>query len=640
MILVCAFLFAGCVDHSGKQIPPGSTVVSEPIVLTILHMNDHHSHLDARTITLQLATAKGKREAIRTELGGFPRITAAFKEMEAQAEHVITIHSGDAITGDLYYTLTEGRADAEMMNTVCFDVMAVGNHEFDHGDAGLKKFAEYLHDDPCRTALLSANVRFGPESPLAEASELIQPSVILERGGHEIGIIGLTVAGKTQNASRPDPGTHFIDEATAAQNEIDRLRAAGVDIIILATHIGYEADRALVEQLSGVDVVVGGDTHTLLGPEILQEYGMSPAGPYPTHGTDRDGNPVCIVQAWQYTAVAGELRVHFDEYGGVTSCTGTPWVLIGDEFSRPQATDVSLTPAESAAIQADIATGDVLRITVPDAAASDILAPYAKQKRELGDMVIGSAANNLCLRRVPGAKRDISRSSLGDLCNRNERVNAHGGDVQQLVAEAFLWQGREFFQAEISILNGGAVRADIPAGRITVQDVYTVLPFANTLVQLNITGDEIKAVLEDAIDAVINIGNVASGSYPYAGGLRWHLDLNQPKGARFTNLEIKDEDGLYRPIDLNRIYKVITISYLADGKDYYTTFKGIGSDRRVNVDLDHADALLQYVRSQETNGSRVTRLPIKAYSTQVFIDTSPSSSEGFDQYVLAPTDRF
>jgi 5'-nucleotidase / UDP-sugar diphosphatase len=383
-ILIGVVLVAGCSNHSGRQVTPISMAVSEPMALTILHMNDHHSHLDAQSISLQLATTKDKREAITTELGGFPRITTAFQELEAQSEYVIKIHSGDAITGDLYYPLTGGRADAEMMNTVCFDVMTLGNHEFDHGDAGLKKFADYLYDDPCRTALLSANVRFGPESPFAEESPLVRPSVILERGGQEIGIIGLTVVGKTQHASRPDPGTHFIDEATAAQSEIDRLRALGVNKIILATHIGYEADMALVEQLSGVDVVVGGDTHTLLGPEKLQQYGMSPAGPYPTHSTDRDGNPVCIVQAWQCSVVAGELQVHFDEHGVVTSCTGTPWVLIGEEFSRPLQTAASLTPAESAAIKADIAAGGVLRISVPDAAARDILAPYARQKQELG----------------------------------------------------------------------------------------------------------------------------------------------------------------------------------------------------------------------------------------------------------------
>jgi len=621
IILAAVALVSGCSDISRKQFVQDGAVVSEPMHLTVLHINDHHSHLDAQTVTLQLTTGAGKREAITTELGGFPRVTAAFKELETQSEHVIKIHSGDAITGDLYYNLTEGRADADLMNTVCFDAMTLGNHEFDHGDAGLKKFADFLHADPCATPLLSANVQFSPESPLAGALGTVQPSVILERGGQEIGIIGLTVAGKTRNASRPDKGTLFTDEATAAQQEIDRLQALGVNKIILATHIGYEADLALVGNLSGVDVVIGGDSHTLLGAEELQEYGFSSVGPYPTHSTDKDGNPVCIVQAWQCSAVAGELRVHFDENGVVTSCTGTPWILVGENFSRPGEEADELRAAELAAIKADIAASTMLRITVPDAAASAQLAPYARQKLDFGATTVGVADTNLCLRRVPGSKRDISRSTLGDLCNASPAVNLHGGDVQQLVAEAFLQQGRAYFQADLSILNGGSIRADIPAGEITVKDIYTILPFDNTLVQLKATGSEIKAALEDAAEAVVSIGSAASGSYPYSGGLRWHLDLNQPQGARFTNLEIRGEDGHYQPFDLDGTYTVITVSFLADGKDFYTAFKDITGNRRINADLDHADAFLQYFRTLERSGLLLTRLPIEAYSTQVFIDT-------------------
>lgn len=384
LIFGTAALVCGCDDISRKQSVQDGSVLSEAMLLTVLHINDHHSHLDAQTVTLQLITHAGKREAITTELGGFPRVTAAFKELETQSEHVIKIHSGDAISGDLYYNLTEGRADADLMNTVCFDVITLGNHEFDHGDAGLKKFADFLHADPCATPLLSANVRFGPESPLAGTLGTVQPSVIVERGGQEIGIIGLTVAEKTQNASRPDKGTLFTDETVAAQQEIDRLQALGVNKIILATHIGYKADMALVGNLSGVDVVVGGDSHTLLGPDKLQEYGFPSLGPYPTHSTDKDGNRVCIVQAWQCSAVVGELRVQFDENGVVTSCTGTPWILVGENFSRPGEVAGKLKAAELAAIKADIAASAMLRITVPDAAASARLAPYAKQKLDFG----------------------------------------------------------------------------------------------------------------------------------------------------------------------------------------------------------------------------------------------------------------
>ena len=81
--------------------------------------------------------------------------------------NVLKLHAGDAITGDLYYTQSEGQADAELMNTACFDAFAIGNHEFDGGDAGLVKFIDYLHAGACKTPVLSANI--GPAAGSAPA---------------------------------------------------------------------------------------------------------------------------------------------------------------------------------------------------------------------------------------------------------------------------------------------------------------------------------------------------------------------------------------------------------------------------------------------------------------------------------------
>jgi 5'-nucleotidase len=588
--------------------------------LTLVHINDHHSHLDAETVLLQLATGADKREPISVQRGGFPRVAGAIKALRQQSTNVLALHSGDASTGDLYYTLTEGKADAELMNTVCFDSFILGNHEFDNTDAGIKKLMGFLHTDACRTPVLSANVRFGPSSPLygAKAPEAVLPSVVVERGGQKIGIIGLTVAGKTKNSSRPNPDTTFVDEAEAAQAEIDRLQAQGINKIILSTHIGYQADQALVKKLRGVDVVVGGDSHSLLGPDSLRWYGLTPEGPYPTRSTDRDGKPVCITQAWQYGYVVGEVRVGFTAEGEVSNCEGTPWVLIGDQFSRPDTTP--LTPEEIAAVRSDIASSGVLRITAPDPQAAALLAPYAQQKEALGATVVATASDNLCLRRVPGSKRDTSRSTLGDVCNANERVNAQGGDIQQIVAEAFLQQGKNYFGADLSIQNGGGVRVDLPKGKVTVKDVYTVLPFKNTLVQLNATGAEVKAALEDAVEGVVGPAN-NTGCYPYTGGLRWQLDLNQPQGKRLSHLEIRGKDGRYRPFDLKATYKVATISFLADGNDAFTTLKTITGERRIDVGLDYAEAFLQYIKKLPGDDKVLAPLSRSEYSTQRFVDT-------------------
>jgi 5'-nucleotidase len=594
-----------------------------PLQLKILHINDHHSRLDAETVNLQVATASGQKESVTFELGGFPRVTAAIQGIAGSNPNVLKLHAGDAITGDLYYTITNGKADADLMNSVCFDAFALGNHEFDSGDAGLKTFLDFLKapgSAACNTAVLSANAR--PQlgvSPLTRnsATDYFRPAVVVERSGARIGIVGITVAAKTRFSSRPDPGTLFDDEVTAAQREIDSLRSQGVKRIVLLTHQGYEQDVAMASRLDGADVIVGGDSHTLVGPTTLSGYGLTPAGRYPTMAKDSAGRSVCVVQAWQYSWVVGELDVEFDRNGDVTACGGAPRLLIGAALRRSASGAAALSDADRAAIQADGAREPALRVTTPSAGAVTTLAAYKAQKDAFGATKVGAAAENLCLRRVPGTKRDVTRSALGDACNRNAFTNAHGGDAQQLVAYAYLDQGRRFGGADIALQNAGGVRIDIRQGDITVGTVYTLLPFRNVLARLTMTGAEIKATLEDAIAFVLAApGN--TGAYPYGANIRWKVDLNQPAGSRFSGIEVKGADGAWAPIGPATSYKVMVNDFLVAGGDGWNTLKTItGSRREDTLFLDYADSFVNYVKATGT----VARLPAADYSTQVFVDT-------------------
>jgi 5'-nucleotidase len=607
---LAAILIAGCGSDDDDGVP---------LDVTILHVNDHHSRLDAETINLRVLTSSGARESVTFEFGGAARVTQAIEELSAGRPNVIRLHAGDAITGDLYYTITNGQADAALMNTVCYDAFAIGNHEFDSGDAGLKAFLDFLRTPSCSTPALSANVR--PQvgvSPLAPrtATDYLLPYTVVTRGGQRIAIIGITVAGKTRDSSRPDASTQFLNEVSSAQAAINDLRALGIDKIILLTHQGYGADQAMARQLSGVDVIVGGDSHTLLGPDSLASYGLTPGGAYPTRTTDADGRPVCVVQAWQYNHAVGELRVRFSGRGEVESCDGQPRVLIGNALRRSTGGAAALNDADRAAIAGDLGNQPALRVTTQSARATAALAPFAAQRTAFASTLVGTATENLCLRRVPGGKRDITRSALGDVCNRNPFTDAHGGDSQQLVAQGFLEQGRTFGRADIAIQNAGGVRIDIAQGNINVGTVYTLLPFRNTLVRLTMTGAEIKQTLEDAITFVLAAGG-NTGAYPYAAGLRWTVDLNRPAGQRFSNLELKDAAGAWAPLNPAATYLVITNDFIADGQDGYTTFRSITGSRRENTFLDYADSFLRYVQAR----GNVGRLPQADYSTQVFVDT-------------------
>lgn len=612
----CLFGLTACGGSSDDSAVVAAPT-AKPLDLTVLHINDHHSRLDAETASFNLMTAAGTRRAVNVERGGFARVAALFDSLSAGKDNVIKLHAGDATTGDLYYTLDQGKSDAAMMNVVCFDAFVPGNHEFDMGDSVLKSFLDYLRlSSSCKTDVLSANIK--PQvgvSALAKATttDYLKPSTVITRQGQKIGIVGVTASLKTKTSSRPDATTEFLDEVSSAQGEIDKLKAAGVNKIILMTHQGYDTDKEMAARLSGVDVIVGGDSHTLLGDAaVLANYGVTPSGAYPTVATNKDGKQVCVVQAWQYSHAVGELQVSFDEKGDVTKCGGTAYLTIGENFTAASGT--ALTAADLSAIRADIASQKSLKIVTPSATAAVVLKPYADAKTAFGSSKVAVAAEELCLRRVPGTKLDSSRSSLGDVCNKSSRVIAYGGDIQQLVAQAFLEQGKTFGKADFSLLNGGGVRTDIRPGNVTVATIYTLLPFKNTLVRLTLTGQEVVNALEDAIDNVVT--NKSTGAYPYSAGLRWKTDLTKAKGQRVSGVEILQSSGGYAAINLSASYTAIVIDYIADGGDLYTALKGVTGSRRDNTYLDYADAFMNYAKKNPS----LARLPTSQYSTQGFVD--------------------
>ncbi|HUH88446.1 MAG TPA: 5'-nucleotidase C-terminal domain-containing protein [Pusillimonas sp.] len=618
-------LLAGCAGTTSQEPEhPSATNESSGYTLTVLHINDHHSHLDESSLPLMMATGPTKREPILVPAGGFARVASAMHELASRAPaRTIKIHAGDAITGDLYYPLTDGQADADLMNMVCFDTFTLGNHEFDHGDAALKRFIDRLHDGECKTQVLSANVRFGPESALnpTQAPDYVQPWVVLERDSRRIGLIGLTVAAKTQNASRPDPGTTFLEEAASAQAAIDELERLGVDIIVLQSHYGYKADLTLAKQLRGVDAIIGGDSHTLLGPDSMKNHGLAPKGPYPTHTTDRNGKPVCVAQAGHYGYVVGELILQFDITGHLLSCQGTPHALIGTDFKPARRDRAPLSNADVSAIMGEIARSGFLRVTDPDARAVAALAPHQARKLAFGSSVVTHAPHTLCTRRVPGTNAIQGGPGRGENCAADARLSRHGGDTQQLVAQAYLHQARTYFEADLALINAGGVRTDIPAGPVTVKDIYNLLPFNNQLVQLKVSGTMLEAALESAVDAAF-APKPSSGAFPYAAGMRWRVDARQPKGSRLSHIEVQQPDGTYEPLDRTKIYNVATIDFIADGKDHYLPFMKLKEHERVDAGLDATQLFLDYAIDLAKQKRGLTRPATDEYSTQAFVSAT------------------
>jgi 5'-nucleotidase / UDP-sugar diphosphatase len=245
--------------------------------LRIIHVNDHHSHIEpeevAITIDASFPASLQSNKTIPVDVGGWPLITAAIDEAKQEGEemgmNVLKLHAGDAITGTIFFTLFQGLADASFMNSVCFDAFELGNHEFDDGDAGLVRFLDFLdganntNPERCpKIPVLAANVVPGPNSPLVGR---LLPFKIFTYKGTKVGVIGINIRLKTLQSSFPDPGTNLLDEATVATAQIAELKKKGVDIIILLTHVGLNNDLSNLAKLPGVDVVVGGDSHTFMG---------------------------------------------------------------------------------------------------------------------------------------------------------------------------------------------------------------------------------------------------------------------------------------------------------------------------------------------------------------------------------------
>lgn len=591
-------------------VPPPAPAPVGGLTLTLLHINDHHSHLEPDDgVSLTLAGAP-----TQVEMGGFPRVVAKFRELATQAvkkNPVLKIHAGDAITGSLYYSTFKGEADAALMNQVCFDLFIPGNHEFDNGDGQLRTFLDHLAAGGCGTRVLAANVVPQVGTPLAPDSpwDYLQPFVIKRFGDERVGIIGIDVAGKTRGSSSPLPTTQFLDEARTAQHHIDQLEAAGIHRIILITHHGHAADQALAARLRGVDVIIGGDSHSLLGD--FAALGLNPEGPYPTQVQDREGQPVCIAQAWQYALAVGELRVRFDAEGRVSDCAGTAHLLVGDRFKRtpPGAKDpVELTGAARQAVLASLAEHPGLAPVSPDPGALKVLSKFSGRLDQLKRQVVGRVTETLCLERIPG-------QGLSSLCPRATTV-PHGGDLPQLVARAYLARG---FAAQIALQNSGGVRTDLPPGDLRIADVYAVLPFANGMVLVDMSGAEIRDTLEDALDYALIPGG-SSGAYPYAAGLRWSVDLSRPKGERFSNLEVKPKGAPdWTPLDPARRFKVVVNDFIARGQDGWTTLGRVTQDkRRVEaLHLDYAQGFIDYVQ-QDLQGV-LSKPPVSEYSTQRFL---------------------
>jgi 5'-nucleotidase/UDP-sugar diphosphatase len=292
--------------------------------LNILHINDFHSRIES--INKFDSTCSAEEEGKKECFGGAARLKTAIDQRRAalNGKNTLLLNAGDNFQGSLFYTTYKGAVEAEMLNDMKFDVMTVGNHEFDDSEDGLATFL-----DKVQFPVISANVLAGDGSKLGDR---IKPSLVLEVGGQKIGIVG-AVTNDTEELSSPGPKVMIADDVQSITAAVEDLKKQGINKIIALTHVGYPRDLAAIAKIPDVDVVVGGHSHSL-----LSNTDPKAEGPYPTMVDNPGGYKVPVVQAASYSRYLGDLVVTFDDNGVVKDAKGDP-ILIDFSFTP----DPSLT---------------------------------------------------------------------------------------------------------------------------------------------------------------------------------------------------------------------------------------------------------------------------------------------------------
>ncbi len=396
--------------------------------LTILHTNDFHARFEP--ISKYDSGCSAEDNAAGECFGGWARLVNAVKDARARTNNSILVDGGDQFQGTLFYTYYKGKVAAEMMNGLGYDGMTVGNHEFDDGPEVLAGFM-----DSVNFPVLMSNADVSGEPALADK---LAKSTVIERGGEKIGLIGLTPQ-DTPDLASPGKNITFTEPAGAVQGEVDKLTAEGVNKIIVLSHSGFVVDKEVAANTTGVDVIVGGHSNTLLSN--TQERAVDV---YPVMVGD-----TAVVQAYAYGKFLGELNVTFDDDGKIVEAKGEPLLIDGGV-------------AEDDAIVARI---------------GELAGPLD----EIRNKVVASAAGAL---EGDRAVCRVEECAMGNL-----------------IADAMLARVKDQ-GIDIAIMNSGGIRASIDAGEVTMGEVLTVLPFQNTLSTFQVSGQTIIDALENGVSQV------------------------------------------------------------------------------------------------------------------------------------------
>lgn len=474
--------------------------------------------------------------------GGYARIKTVVDEQRPKYNDSLWLNVGDEFQGTLFYSYYGGEKIAETINQLGFDAMTIGNHEFDGGDDELGDFLVNL-----TFPIISANIHSDNE----KLNKTIKPYHIFEDKG--IAIIGATTE-ETPSISSPGDGTTFSDVVESVQNAIDEIKSnTNITRIAAITHIGYDKDQELAEATTGLQLIMGGHSHTLLGDMEDAE------GKYPTIVKNKDGEEVFIVTAYRWGEYVGYIDVTYDPEGKILAYHGAP-------------IHITNTTEQDEGLQAQI---------------EDWREPF----EEFAAEVLGTS--NVVLDQTK--------------CQEQECL------LGNFMADAMLaYRKNDSADVDFALINAGGIRATIDTGDITRGEVLTSFPFGNSVVELALRGDELWNVLEGIVTGM-NVENQeeVTSFFQVSDGIKVQYN---PGNTNFTKLVAVTIDG--EPLDNGTEYHFVTLDFLAGGGDNFftptTDFISLDTQDEVLVQYIKAQSPVDIEldgRIEMVNGSAPTPTP-------------------------------
>ncbi|KAJ8687354.1 hypothetical protein QAD02_023148 [Eretmocerus hayati] len=511
VLLTLGFLICSEAFTVKQLIYPGQ---NEYFELPIIHINDFH----ARFVQTNKASSTCHDEEKTDCIGGLARVVTAIQQIKREHPNAIFLNAGDHYQGTLWYNVHRWNATVHFMNKLPHDVMTIGNHDFDDGIEGLIPFLQRS-----KSPIVVTNID-DTEEPSMKG--LYENSTIIVRGNRKIGVIGVII--KSTNTLSSPGKLKFLDEVESVNEEAKRLKAQGIDIIIVLSHVGLDIDKIMAASCPDVDVIVGGHSHSFLFTGNPPS-GEVPEDEYPVIVTQSKTNrTVLIVQAASYTKYLGNLTVWFDSQGEVVDWQGDPITL--DHFIEQ------------------------------DAETLEELKPWEEPVKALEKSVVGETKNYL-----------NSTCRIGE-CNLSNLIT-------DAMVHSFMNKSKDsryWTYAAISCMNVGGIRSDIPPGNITYGDVVVTQPFENTWDAVELRGDDLKTALEESVKRSLRKDIFVGSGFLQWSGIRVTYNLSNPFNSRVVNMKVrcqKCSSPRFEDLDVTQWYRIIVPSFILSGGDNMTTIK-------------------------------------------------------------------